>query len=611
MMKKVFPLLIAVFLMSCVQDAHATITLSKDFNSGSVTQGVFNAAGLCNPPFDGYLSSDFAPDGGKSFRAETKLTDVICGGSKRSEMHVSMIRPEMISAEWFAFDTYVPASQPDDTKPEGFAQYHSNTSAGSPPWGLWYENGAYKLVQSFAPTGTTPTTIVNNISGSYPKGQWHKWIVHYKRSLGSDGLIELWVDGQKKVTRTGANTNLYNGVIDPTGYFKFGIYKWVNAGANPSLQASRVVYIDNVQLADSTTTIDDFIVPDEPAVDAVAPSVSMTAPNTGSTLQGSVTLNADANDNIAVTKVDFYVGSTRILSDVSAPYSAVWDTTLGSNSSFLLKAIAYDAAGNATTSESITVTVANTVAPTSDTARPVVSMTRPATGATLTGIVTVSADARDNIGITRVDFYQNSVRFDKDTTNPYSVEWNTTLMTDGSYSLYAVAYDAAGNQQRSNTVSVVIHNPIPDPTGGGGVSTGGGGGGGSTTTTTPVVQQPTPSTPTPNTPSPVAPVPGCLPGYIFSTTTGKRCSPTTTSAGVVPSTYDFGPVTLRNGSRGEGVKELQRFLNRYLNLGLVVDGILGPKTIAVMKTWQRAHNLVPDGLIGPKTKAMMNSIASQ
>lgn len=89
----------------------------------------------------------------------------------------------------------------------------------------------------------------------------------------------------------------------------------------------------------------------------------------------------------------------------------------------------------------------------------------------------------------------------------------------------------------------------------------------------------------------------------FSSTTGRSCV-----GNIVTATYyNFGPITLRNGSTGEGVKELQRFLNAKLNLGLVVDGKLGPKTIAVIKVWQLNHGLVPDGLVGPKTKAMMNS----
>ncbi len=103
----------------------------------------------------------------------------------------------------------------------------------------------------------------------------------------------------------------------------------------------------------------------------------------------------------------------------------------------------------------------------------------------------------------------------------------------------------------------------------------------------------------------------------FSITTGNSCigntgtggaiiNPPTTTGGIV---YNFGTVTLKNGSTGEAVKELQRFLNRALNLGLVVDGKLGPKTIAVIKQWQKNNGLVADGLVGPKTKALMNEIA--
>lgn len=69
--------------------------------------------------------------------------------------------------------------------------------------------------------------------------------------------------------------------------------------------------------------------------------------------------------------------------------------------------------------------------------------------------------------------------------------------------------------------------------------------------------------------------------------------------------YNLGTTILKNGSRGEPVRELQRYLNNTLNLGLIIDGILGPKTITVVKQWQKERGLVPDGLIGPKTKALM------
>ena len=86
--------------------------------------------------------------------------------------------------------------------------------------------------------------------------------------------------------------------------------------------------------------------------------------------------------------------------------------------------------------------------------------------------------------------------------------------------------------------------------------------------------------------------------------TGSTGSPQASSGS---STYNLGATTLKNGSRGEAVKELQRFLNDKLDLGLDMDGVLGPKTIAVIKQWQKDNGLVPDGLIGAKTKAMMNA----
>ena len=71
-------------------------------------------------------------------------------------------------------------------------------------------------------------------------------------------------------------------------------------------------------------------------------------------------------------------------------------------------------------------------------------------------------------------------------------------------------------------------------------------------------------------------------------------------------TTGLGTKTLKLGSKGDAVKELQRYLNKNLNMNLVIDGILGKKTIAVIKQWQKDHGLVPDGLVGPKTKALMN-----
>ena len=89
-------------------------------------------------------------------------------------------------------------------------------------------------------------------------------------------------------------------------------------------------------------------------------------------------------------------------------------------------------------------------------------------------------------------------------------------------------------------------------------------------------------------------------------TTGRNL--TTPTGTTIATAYNFGTETLRNGSQGESVRELQRFLNNSLNLDLAIDGNLGPKTIAATKEWQSNHGLVADGLIGEKTKTEMNAL---
>jgi len=59
--------------------------------------------------------------------------------------------------------------------------------------------------------------------------------------------------------------------------------------------------------------------------------------------------------------------------------------------------------------------------------------------------------------------------------------------------------------------------------------------------------------------------------------------------------------TLRLGSTGPAVVELQNRLNRYMNAGLVADGAFGPKTARVVQTYQRDKNLDADGVVGPAT----------
>jgi thermitase len=92
---------------------------------------------------------------------------------------------------------------------------------------------------------------------------------------------------------------------------------------------------------------------------------------------------------------------------------------------------------------------------TADTLAPTVAITSP--GATVKGIVAVSAAASDNVGVNRVELYAGGVLVGTDTVAPYGFSWNSATRADGATTLVAKAYDTAGNAA-SSTVNVTVAN---------------------------------------------------------------------------------------------------------------------------------------------------------
>jgi uncharacterized protein (TIGR03118 family) len=191
------------------------------------------------------------------------------------------------------------------------------------------------------------------------------------------------------------------------------------------------------------------------APDIIAPTgVALTAPAAAATVDGSITVSANAADNVGVARVVFSVHSgattTDIGTDTAAPFSVTWNTGTVANGPADLTATAYDAYGNATASPPIAVTVDNVP----DLTPPVVALTAPAAG-DVTGTVTVSADATDNVGVAQVQFFSGATSIGTDTSAPYSVQWNTAGFT-GTQQLTAVARDGAGNTTTSAAVTVTV-----------------------------------------------------------------------------------------------------------------------------------------------------------
>ncbi len=214
-------------------------------------------------------------------------------------------------------------------------------------------------------------------------------------------------------------------------------------------------------------TVDDYLkFPDTingsgpPPADTTPPAVSITSPG-GGNVSGSVSISANASDNVGVSRVDFYVNGVLLASDPAAPYQVAWDSTKVANGSATLRATAFDAAGNSANSANVTVTVAN--APPADTTPPVVSITSPG-GGNVSGSVSISANASDNVGVSRVDFYVNGVLLASDPSAPYQATWDSTKVANGPATLRATAFDAAGNSANSANVTVTVANAPPADT---------------------------------------------------------------------------------------------------------------------------------------------------
>jgi hypothetical protein len=193
-------------------------------------------------------------------------------------------------------------------------------------------------------------------------------------------------------------------------------------------------------------------------VDNAAPAVGIAAPAAGSSLAGTVTLRADASDNAGVAGVQFRLdGAVLGAEDTIAPYTVDWSTADASDGSHTVTAVARDAAGNATTSTAVTVTVDNTA--------PVVGLTAPAAGSLVSGTMTVSGSASDNTAVAGVQFRLDDADLGaEDLAAPYAMSWDTLGAGDGSHTLTAVARDAAGNRTTSAPITVTVDNAAPTVT---------------------------------------------------------------------------------------------------------------------------------------------------
>ena len=198
------------------------------------------------------------------------------------------------------------------------------------------------------------------------------------------------------------------------------------------------------------------------AVPPGAPTVSITSPVAGAGISNNtlqvVTASASALSGRSISSVTFFANGTQIGTPVtSSPFQVNWTPTVAAT--YTLTAVATDSVGISTTSAGVAVNV--TIA-----APPIVSLTSPASGSTIsansTQTLTAAATAQGAATISQVQFFVNGVaQGAADTTVPYVGTWTPTAV--GTYSIVARATDSFGTIVDSSPRTVTV-TPAPGPT---------------------------------------------------------------------------------------------------------------------------------------------------
>lgn len=163
-----------------------------------------------------------------------------------------------------------------------------------------------------------------------------------------------------------------------------------------------------------------------------------------------------ATDTSGVTGYRIYRNGVMI---GTATTTTFVDSSFTANATYTYTVSAFDAAGNESVQSMGTV-----ITTAGDTTPPVVTVSAPIANATVSGTITLSANATDNAVVSGVQFKLDTANIGpEDTTNPYSVSWNSAAVANGSHTITATARDSAGNTS-THSIAITVNNTVPTST---------------------------------------------------------------------------------------------------------------------------------------------------
>lgn len=216
-------------------------------------------------------------------------------------------------------------------------------------------------------------------------------------------------------------------------------------------------------------------VPKHSGPDTIKPVVEILSPKNNQIVSQSVEVVVDAVDDQTIAWVRIMVDGLTVARLTQAPYRTGVDISGLPDGPHSILALAEDLTTNRSQVKSVSVLVDNDAVSTSgsgpkiDTQAPTISISQPVNGAGVAGVVAIGAVAADNVAVAKVQFkLDGSPIGGPDAAAPFTIQWDSQTVPDGSHVLTATATDAAGNAGASAAVTIVVDNqPIPTPSGGG------------------------------------------------------------------------------------------------------------------------------------------------
>ena len=300
------------------------------------------------------------------------------------------------------------------------------------------------------------TVMVNNIEDEdliNPTGT----ILHPFTGQSVEGIVSITVDAGDNDAVESVKIFI-NDILEFTGNTSPYQYDWNTINLEEDAFFTIYALIRDLSGNESSVGPISVLVDNIEPVDDILPAGTLTHPPASATLSGLVPIQVSASDNEGVAFVQFFINGNMVSQDDSSPYEYDWNTQNETeDTNHIIGVLIQDTAGNEISLTPVTVFVDNILD--DDIIAPIVFLSEPIAGESVSGLVNITAIAYDERGIASLEFYLDNILIATISSEPYVYEWNTENETeDSDIIVFAKAFDTSGNATQTQPIPVTVDN---------------------------------------------------------------------------------------------------------------------------------------------------------